>query len=66
MKISFESDDDLLLGKILSIPGMIMVVRSFLQEDNKYYPQVYLHECVYISVDKLQKVCIVLLVIFLL
>ena len=47
MKIRFESDDDLPLGKILSILGMVIVVGYFLQEDNKYYPKVCLHECVY-------------------
>ena len=47
IKIRFESDDNLPLGKILSIPG------SVFQEGNKYYSQVLLHECVYKSVDKL-------------
>ena len=40
MKIRFESDDDLPLGKILSIPSMIIVTRSIFQEDNKYFSQV--------------------------
>ena len=47
IKIRFESDDDLPLGKILSIPECIIAVRSVFQEDNNYYPQVYLHECLY-------------------
>ena len=47
MKSRFKSYDDLSLGKILSIPGMIIVARSVLQEDSKYYSQVYLHECLY-------------------
>ena len=47
MKIKFESDDDLPLGKILSIPVSIIVARSILQENNNYYLQVYLHECLY-------------------
>ena len=37
MKIWFESDDDLPLGKKLSIPSTIIVTRSVFQEDNKYY-----------------------------
>ena len=53
MKIRFELDDNLPFGKILSIPGMIIFVGSVLQEDNKYYPQVCLHECVYEFVNKL-------------
>ena len=47
MKIRFKSDDDLPLGKILSIPVCIIVVGSVFQEDNNYYPQIYLHECLY-------------------
>ena len=45
MKIRFESNDDLPLGKVLSIPVMIIVDRSVFQKDNNYYPQVCLHEC---------------------
>ena len=63
MNIRFESDDDLSLGKILSIPVMV-ITGSVFQEGNNYYPQVLLHECVYKSVDKPYKICIELLVIF--
>ena len=52
MKIRFESDDDLPLGKILGIHIMV-VTKSVFQEDNKYYPQVLLHEWVHEPVDKL-------------
>ena len=45
MKISFESDDDLPLGKILSIHVCIIAVGSVFQEENSYYPQAHLHEC---------------------
>ena len=47
MKIRFEADDDLPLGKILSIPVCIIVVGSVFHEGSNYYPQVYLHECLY-------------------
>ena len=50
MKIRFESDN-VLLVKILSIPSMIIVVRSVFQEDKTYYPQVHLHECLAILVQ---------------
>ena len=40
IKIRFESDDDLPLGKILNIALCVIVVRSVFQEDNNYYPQV--------------------------
>ena len=45
MKIKFESDDDLPLGKILSILVCIITVRSVFQKN--YYAQVFLHECFY-------------------
>ena len=47
MKISFELDGYLPLGKILNIPSLIIFTISAFQEDSKYYPQIYLHECVY-------------------
>ena len=47
MKIKFESDDDLRLGKILNIPVCVIIVRSVFKENNNYYPQVFLHECFY-------------------
>ena len=53
MKIGFESDDDLSLGKVLGIPVMAVVTGFVFQEGNECYPQVILHECVYQSVDKL-------------
>ena len=47
MKIKFKSDDDLPLGKILGISVCIIIVTSVFQENNNYYPQVFLHECFY-------------------
>ena len=47
MKIKFNSDDDLPLNKTTGIPSMIIVVRAVLHENNKYYPQVFLNECLY-------------------
>ena len=44
MKIMFESDDDLPFGEILSIPACIIAAGYVFQENNNYYPQVYLHE----------------------
>ena len=44
MKIRFESNGNLPIGKILIIPSMIMVVKSVFQKSKKYYPQVFLHE----------------------
>ena len=47
MKVSFKSDDDLPLGKILSISDMIIAAASVLEKNGKYYTQFFLHECVY-------------------
>ena len=47
MKIKFELRDDLPLVKILSIPVCIVTTGSVFQENNNYYPQVCLQECLY-------------------
>ena len=47
MKIRFESDDDLPLGKMLNVPVCIIALGSIFKEDNNYYPQAHLHECSY-------------------
>ena len=47
MKTMFESNDDSPLSKILSIPVCIITVGSAFQENKDYYPQVYIHECLY-------------------
>ena len=45
VKIKFNSDDELPLYKTIEIPGMTKVVRTIFYENNKYYPQVFLDEC---------------------
>ena len=45
MKIKFNSDDNLLLNKILKLHNFTTVVRSVFEEEGKYYPQVFLDEC---------------------
>ena len=47
MKIKFNSDDNFPLSKILKLHNLTIVVRPVLQEDSKYYPQVFLVECLY-------------------
>ena len=42
----FSSDDDLPLNKILKLHNLTIIVRSVF-EDCKYYPQVFLDECLY-------------------
>ena len=45
MKIKFNSDDDLPLNKILKLQMLTIIFRSVFEEDGKYYPQVFLEEC---------------------
>ena len=45
MKTKFNSDDNLPLNKIIEIPIMRIVFRAVFHENNKYYSQVFLHEC---------------------
>ena len=47
MKIKVKSGDDFPLGKILSIPLCIIVVAFVFQEDDSYYQQAHLHECLH-------------------
>ena len=47
MKIKFNLDDELPLNKMVEIPSMVIVVRAVFHENNKYYPQVFLDECLY-------------------
>ena len=45
MKIKFSSDDALPLNKILKLHMLTIIVRSIFEEDGKYYPQIFLDEC---------------------
>ena len=47
MKIKFNSDDDLPLNKTIGLHMLTISVRSVFEEDGKYYPQVFLDECLY-------------------
>ena len=47
MKIKFKSDDALPLNKTIEIPTIAIVVRAVFHENNKYYLQVFLDECLY-------------------
>ena len=41
MKIKFNSDDNLPLGKILKLCMLTVVVRSVFEEDGQYYSQIF-------------------------
>ena len=47
MKIKFNLDDQLPLNKTIKIPTITIVVRAIFFENNKYYPQAFLDECLY-------------------
>ena len=47
MKIKFDSDDKLPLNKPLKYLTMTIVARSVFEDEGKFYPQVYLDECLY-------------------
>ena len=47
MKIKFNSDDNLPLNKILKLHDLTIIVRSVFKRNKKYYPQVFLDECLY-------------------
>ena len=47
MKIKFNSDDNLPLNKTLKLYDLTIIVRSVFKEDGKYYPQLFLDECLY-------------------
>ena len=47
MKIKFNSDDELSLNKMIDIPSMIIAIRAVFYKNTKYYPQVFLDECLY-------------------
>ena len=47
MKINFSSNDDLPLNKQLKFINLTSIVRTVFEEDCKYYPQIFLDECLY-------------------
>ena len=47
MKIKFNSDDNLPLNRILKLHMLVVIVRSFFEENDKYYTQIFLDECLY-------------------
>ena len=49
LKIKFNSDYNLSLTNILKLHNLIIVAKSVFKEDQKYYPQVFLDECLYES-----------------
>ena len=47
MKIKFDSDDNLLLNVVLKFCILTIVIRCIFEKDSKYYPQIFLDDCLY-------------------
>ena len=47
MKIKFNTDDNLPLNKPLKLHLLTTIVRCIFEEDSKFYPQLYLDDCLY-------------------
>ena len=46
-RIGINTNDDLPLKKQLKFLTLTIIIRCFLQKDEKLYPQIYLNECLY-------------------
>ena len=47
MNIKFNTDDNISLNKVIYFPTITIIIRSVTQKDGKYYPQLFLDECLY-------------------
>ena len=47
IKIKFDIEDNLPLNKQLKLHMLTIIVRSVFEEDGKFYPQLYLDDCLY-------------------
>ena len=47
VKNKFNSDDDIPLNKQLYFPTITIFIRNIFEKDGKYYPQIFLDECLY-------------------
>ena len=47
MKIKFNTDDNIPLNKIIYFPTINIIIRSVAKIDDKYYPQIFLDDCLY-------------------
>ena len=47
MKIIFNADDNIPLNKIIYFPTITIIIRSVTKKDDKYYPKLFLDDCLY-------------------
>ena len=48
-KFRFNSDTDLPLNTIIEFRSVLIIVSCVIKKDNKYYPEIYLEECLYVK-----------------
>ena len=46
-KIRFSSDIDLPIGLLIQFIILTIIIRCIIKKDDKYYPEIYLDECLY-------------------
>ena len=47
VKIKFDTDNNLSLNKTLKLHNMAILIGSVFEEGGKFYPQIYLDDCLY-------------------
>ena len=47
MKIKFNTDVNIRLNKIIYFPTITIIIRSVTKKYDKYYPQLFLDDCLY-------------------
>ena len=47
MKIKLNSDDDFPLNKQFNFLSLTIILRNIFEKDGKYYPQIFLDDCLY-------------------
>ena len=46
-KIRFSSNIDLPLGKLIEFKVLTIIIKCIIKKNDKYYPEIYLDECLY-------------------
>ena len=47
MKIKFNTDDNIPLNKIIYFPTITIIIISITKKYDKYYPQLFVDDCLY-------------------
>ena len=47
MKTKFNTDDNIPVNKIIYFPTITIIIESVTKKDDKYYPQLFLDDCLY-------------------